>query len=80
MAWTCGSGTFFWRWPEEYMVDVAIGVPRIRHRTRIDHAQIRRLVLVHFAITALQQRFANELSLILVNFAAQRNKAAGSKI
>ena len=26
-GWPMGSGVFFWRWPEEYMRDLAIGVP-----------------------------------------------------
>ena len=26
-SWPNGSGVFFWRWPQEYMRDVALGVP-----------------------------------------------------
>ncbi|KAL7562229.1 hypothetical protein ACA910_004038 [Epithemia clementina (nom. ined.)] len=25
-SWDCGSSVFFWQWPEEYLVDLAIGV------------------------------------------------------
>ena len=55
------------------------GITRVRDRTRIHDAQVGRLIVVRFTITALQQGFADELSFILIDFAAQGHQAAGSK-
>ncbi len=53
----------------------AFGIPLVRDRAGVDHAQIGRLVRGGILIADTFQRLADKLRFILVHFATQRDGA-----